>query len=424
MSSDFFCDVCFRGQQKFEKKPQSDSLTHSSSQKGREEDEDDVMMSPPEPPPLSSSSKEEEQEEEEERNDDEYENNNNNNNNNNNTNNDTNRRNPLLGVNDDSFDFEQWLLYESNATPNASFIGNRRQRKRKDIERAIVLMESRTRKNLKELSDTQESLEKFKGKKPEIVLKFLRELTTSLVRSKSKSNTTKNEKKKINGRDEEEDENEDEEDARRDWFDQKTVNVLDERMMAKVVNENVMAFQSVRRKVERETFAEEKRAWMEKRRKEREKEHIAKRKKGKVNNVTYASRLEAARIGRIDDSFWKVKTKEEDKNNQQRPKAVANKQKQKAANATKAKDAEEQDTIAWESEEVADGVQALREYIKELGGSGNLIQAKDWVIKKWTRTCQLKSGKSAGAYKTYHRSDGSSYRSRKDVARALGLVVQ
>ena len=46
MSSDFFCDVCFRGQQtKVEKKPQSDSLTHSSSQKGREEDEDDVMMS-------------------------------------------------------------------------------------------------------------------------------------------------------------------------------------------------------------------------------------------------------------------------------------------------------------------------------------------------------------------------------------------
>ena len=327
-------------------------------------------------------------------------------------------------MNDDSFDFEQWLLYESNATPNASFIGNRRQRKRKDIERAIVLMESRTRKNLKELSDTQESLEKFKGKKPEIVLKFLRELTTSLVRSKSKSNTTKNEKKKINGRDEDEDENEDEEDARRDWFDQKTVNVLDERMMAKVVNEDVMAFQSVRRKVERETFAEEKRAWMEKRRKEREKEHIAKRKKGKVNNVTYASRLEAAIIGRIDDSFWKVKTKEEDKNNQQRPKAVANKQKQKAANATKAKDAEEQDTIAWESEEMADGVQALREYIKELGGSGNLIQAKDWVIKKWTRICRLKSGKSAAAYKTYHRSDGSSYRSKKDVARALGLVVQ
>ena len=149
-----------------------------------------------------------------------------------------------------------------------------------------------------------------------------------------------------------------------------------------------MAFQSVRRKVERETFAEEKRAWMEKRRKEREKEHIAKRKKGKVNNVTYASRLEAAIIGRIDDSFWKVKTKEEDKNNQQRPKAVANKQKQKAANATKAKDAEEQDTNAWESEEMADGVQALREYIKELGGSGNLIQAKDWVIKKWTRICR------------------------------------
>lgn len=382
-----------------------------------------MMMSPPEPPPLPSSSKGEEEQEEEERNDDEYENNNNNNKNKNN-NNDTNRRNPLLGVNDDSFDFEQWLLYESNATPNASFIGNRRQRKRKDIERAIVLMESRTRKNLKELSDTQESLEKFKGKKPEIVLKFLRELTTSLVRSKSKSNTTKNEKKKINGRDEEEDENEDEEDARRDWFDQKTVNVLDERMMAKVVNENVMAFQSVRRKVERETFAEEKRAWMEKRRKEREKEHIAKRKKGKVNNVTYASRLEAARIGRIDDSFWKVKTKEEDKNNQQRPKAVANKQKQKAANATKAKDAEEQDTIAWESEEMADGVQALREYIKELGGSGNLIQAKDWVIKKWTRICRLKSGKSATPYKTYHRSDGSSYRSKKDVARALGLVVQ
>ena len=191
--------------------------------------------------------------------------------------------------------------------------------------------------------------------------------------------------------------------------------------MAKVVNENVMAFQSVRRKVERETFAEEKRTWMEKRRKEREKEHIAKRKKGKVNNVTYASRLEAARIGRIDDSFWKVKTKEEDKNNQQRPKAVANKQKQKAANATKAKDAEEQDTIAWESEEVADGVQALREYIKELGGSGNLIQAKDWVIKKWTRICKKKS---ATPYKTYHRSDGSSYRSKKDVARALGLVVQ
>ena len=382
-----------------------------------------MMMSPPEPPPLPSSSKGEEEQEEEERNDDEYENNNNNNKNKNN-NNDTNRRNPLLGVNDDSFDFEQWLLYESNTTPNASFIGNRRQRKRKDIERAIVLMESRTRKNLKELSDTQESLEKFKGKKPEIVLKFLRELTTSLVRSKSKSNTTKNEKKKINGRDEEEDENEDEEDARRDWFDQKTVNVLDERMMAKVVNEDVMAFQSVRRKVERETFAEEKRAWMEKRRKEREKEHIAKRKKGKVNNVTYASRLEAARIGRIDDSFWKVKTKEEDKNNQQRPKAVANKQKQKAANATKAKDAEEQDTIAWESEEMADGVQALREYIKELGGSGNLIQAKDWVIKKWTRICRLKSGKSATPYKTYHRSDGSSYRSKKDVARALGLVVQ
>ena len=117
---------------------------------------------------------------------------------------------------------------------------------------------------------------------------------------------------------------------------------------------------------------------MEKRRKEREKEHIAKRKKGKVNNVTYASRLEAAIIGRIDDSFWKVKTKEEDKNNQQHPKAVANKQKQKAANATKVKDAEEQDTIAWESEEMADGVQALREYIKELGGSGNLIQAIPW----------------------------------------------
>ena len=229
-----------------------------------------MMMSPPEPPPLPSSSKGEEEQEEEERNDDKYENNNNNNNKNKNNNNDTNRRNPLLGVNDDSFDFEQWLLYESNATPNASFIGNRRQRKRKDIERAIVLMESRTRKNLKELSDTQESLEKFKGKKPEIVLKFLRELTTSLVRSKSKSNTTKNEKKKINGRDEDEDENEDEEDARRDWFDQKTVNVLDERMMAKVVNEDVMAFQSVRRKVERETFAEEKRAWMEKRRKERD----------------------------------------------------------------------------------------------------------------------------------------------------------
>jgi len=382
-----------------------------------------MMMSPPEPPPLLSSK--EEEEEEEERNNDECDNNNNNNNN-------TKRRNPLLGVNDDSFDFEQWLLYESNTT-NASFIGNRRQRKRKDIERAIVLMESRTGKNLKELSDTQESLEKFKGKKPEIVLKFLRELTTSLVRSKSKSNTTKNEKKKINGRDEEEDENEDEEDATRDWFDKKTVNVLDERMMAKVVNENVLAFQSVRRKVERETFAEEKRAWMEKRRKEREKEHIAKRKKGKVNNVTYASRLESAIIGRIDDSFWKVKTKEEDKNNQQRPKAVANKQKQKAANATKAKDADEQervhvkknqsvqDTNAWESEEMADEVQGLREYIKELGGSGSLIQAKDWVIKKWTRICRLKSGKRAGAYRTYHRSDGSSYRSKKDVARALGL---
>ena len=55
-----------------------------------------------------------------------------------------------------------------------------------------------------------------------------------------------NEKKKINGRDEEEDENEDDEDARRDWFDQKTVNVLDERMMAKVVNENVMSCVSKR----------------------------------------------------------------------------------------------------------------------------------------------------------------------------------
>ena len=80
-----------------------------------------------------------------------------------------------------------------------------------------------------------------------------------------------------------------------------------------------------------------------------------------------------------------------------------------------------QDTNAWESEEMADEVQGLREYIKELGGSGSLIQAKDWVIKKWTRICRLKSGKRAGAYRTYHRSDGSSYRSKKDVARALGL---
>ena len=56
-------------------------------------------------------------------------------------------RNPLpLGVNFSEREFENWMQYDSG----------KKQRKRKDIERAIVLMESRERKNLRELSDTQE----------------------------------------------------------------------------------------------------------------------------------------------------------------------------------------------------------------------------------------------------------------------------
>ena len=172
-------------------------------------------------------------------------------------------KNPLpLGVNFSEREFENWLQYDSG----------KKQRKRKDIERAIVLMESRERKNLRELSDTQESLEKFKGKKPEIVFKFLRELISL---NKSKSKDEKNSKEgQVEG--------DEEEQATKDWFNENMVNVLDERMMSKIVNENVMAFQNVRRKIERETFAEEKRAWMEKKRKEREKERTAKRKQDRI----------------------------------------------------------------------------------------------------------------------------------------------
>jgi len=345
-------------------------------------------------------------------------------------------KNPLpLGVNFSEREFENWLQYDSG----------KKQRKRKDIERAIVLMESRERKNLRELSDTQESLEKFKGKKPEIVFKFLRELISL---NKSKSKDEKNSKEgQVEG--------DEEEQATKDWFNENMVNVLDERMMSKIVNENVMAFQNVRRKIERETFAEEKRAWMEKKRKEREKERTAKRKqdrieqrhqkqqqeveiekqkkeKGKLSKGQYAIRLEAAIAG-IDSSFRKVKTKEhENIDKHQRPKAAANIQKQMTEKMAKAKNAKEREEMhdekqhlvrercSWEAEEVPEDVKELREYIKGLGGHGNSIRAKDWVIKKWTRKYSTQSGEKK-SYKTYRHSNGAQYRSRREVAEALGL---
>jgi hypothetical protein len=344
-------------------------------------------------------------------------------------------KNPLpLGVNFSEREFEKWLQYDSG----------KKQRKRKDIERAIMLMESRERKNLRELSDTQESLEKFKGKKPEIVFKFLRELISL---NKSKSKDEKNRKGQVEG--------DKEEQATKDWFNENMVNVSDERMMSKIVNENVMAFQNVRRKVERETFAEEKRAWMEEKRKEREKERTAKReqdrieqrhqkqqqeveiekqkkKKGKLSKGQYAIRLEAAIAG-IDCSFWKVKTKEDENiDKHQRPKAGANIHKQMTEKMAKAKNAMEREEMrdekqqlvrercSWEAEEVPEDVKELREYIKGLGGHGNSIRAKDWVIKKWTRKYSTKSGEKK-SYKTYHHSNGAQYRSRREVAEALGL---
>ena len=73
----------------------------------------------------------------------------------------------------------------------------------------------------------------------------------------------------------------------RDWFDCKSVNVSDEQGMLKLVNENVLTFQNVRRKVERETYADEKRAWMEKKRVQREKERksLAKSKQKQIEQL-------------------------------------------------------------------------------------------------------------------------------------------
>ena len=76
--------------------------------------------------------------------------------------NDENENNTPLSVND--FDFRAVVRTRRKQT---------KAQTKKEIERAILSMESRTRKNARELSDTQESLEKFKGKKPDVVLKFL-----------------------------------------------------------------------------------------------------------------------------------------------------------------------------------------------------------------------------------------------------------
>merc|ERR1711959_318032 len=92
--------------------------------------------------------------------------------------NDENENNTPLSVND-AFDFERWLEHDESK--------QKRKRTKKEIERAILSMESRTRKNARELPDTQESLEKFKGKKPDVVLKFLSELILSSSSSNKNS---------------------------------------------------------------------------------------------------------------------------------------------------------------------------------------------------------------------------------------------
>ena len=311
--------------------------------------------------------------------------------------NDENENNTPLSMND-AFDFERWLEHDESK--------QKRKRTKKEIEREIVSMESRTRKNTRELSDTQESLEKFKGKKPEVVLKFLSELILSS--SSSNKNSENKGHPQANARElkvllEEE--------GMRDWFDRKSVNVSDEQGMIKLVNENVLTFQNVRRKVERETYADEKRAWMEKKRIQREKERksLAKTKQKQIEQPQQQKQLEKKGYASTKNGTKNAKIK--------KPK-IDQKRGQEHENDKKKHSFPESNE--WMVEDIPEELKALREYIVGVGGKGYMVKKEEWVIKKYTRKHPLKNGKKK-SYKMYFRSDGTKCRSRIEVAMALGL---
>ena len=309
--------------------------------------------------------------------------------------NDENENNTPLSVND--FDFERWLEHDESK--------QKRKRTKKEIERAILSMESRTRKNARELSDTQESLEKFKGKKPDVVLKFLSELILSS--SSSNKNSENKGHPQANARElkvllEEE--------GMRDWFDRKSVNVSDEQGMIKLVNENVLTFQNVRRKVERETYADEKRAWMEKKRIQREKERksLAKSKQKQIEQLQQQKQREKKGYASTKNGTKNAKIK--------KPK-IDQKRGQEHENDKKKHSVPESNE--WIVEDIPEELKALREYIVRVGGKGYMVKKEEWVIKKKTRK-HLKNGERK-SYKLYFRSDGTKCRSRIEVAMALGL---